>query len=172
MFEAIAARLPRVLKLDDPVFGEIGNDERATTQAIAVTALAGVIGSLTSEGNLLTNILFGIILFPIFLFIWTGIVYLVGKMFGGQATYSQLLRPIGYAGAPFALSIVPVIGWLAGLVYSAIIQIRAVTQVNQVSQGAAMATVLIPMVIFVVGFFILAVLASIALFAGLSSIGS
>jgi hypothetical protein len=172
MFEAIAARLPRVLKLDDPVFGEIGNDDRATTQAIAITALAAVIGNLTSEGTFLTNILAGIIVAPIGLFIWTGIIYLVGKMFGGQGTYSQLLRPIGYSGAPFALSIVPVIGGLAGLVYSAIIQIRAVTQINQVSQGAAIATVLIPMVILVVGIFILAVLAIIALTPAFSSMGS
>ncbi len=172
MFEAIAARLPRVLKLEDPVFGEIANDERATTQAIAITALAAVIGNLTSEGNFLGNIVLGIIVAPIGLFVWTGIVYLVGKMFGGQGTFSQLLRPIGYAGAPFALSIVPVIGGLAALVYSAIIQIRAVTQINQVSQGAAIATVLLPMVILVVGIFILAVLASVALVAGLSSLGS
>lgn len=172
MFEAIAARLPRVLKLDDPAFGEIANDDRATTQAIAITALAAVIGNLTSEGNFLANILIGIIVAPIGLYIWTGIIYLVGKMFGGQGTYSQLLRPIGYSGAPFALGIVPVIGGLAGLVYSAIIQVRAVTQVNQVSQGAAIATVLIPMAILFVGIVLLSLLASIALFAGLSSMGS
>jgi hypothetical protein len=80
---------------------------------------------------------------PIGLFIWTGILYVVGKMFGGQGTYAQLIRPIGYAGAPFALRIVPVIGGPAGLLYSAVIQIRAVMQINQVKQGSAIAAVVI-----------------------------
>lgn len=135
MLEAITARLPRVLKLEDPVFSEIADDEKSTIQAVVITALAAVIGNLTSEGNFLGNIVAGLIVAPIGLFIWTGILYLVGKMFGGQGTYSQLLRPIGYAGAPFALGIVPVIGGIAGLVYSAIIQVRAVMAVNKVNQG-------------------------------------
>lgn len=172
MLEAISARLPRVLKLEDPVFGEIADDEKSTIQAVVVTAIAAIIGNLTAEGNFLGNILAGLIVAPIGLFIWTGILFVVGKMFGGQGTYSQLLRPIGYAGAPFALGIVPVIGGIAGLVYSAIIQVRAVMSVNKVGQGSAVATVIIPMAVLVVGLVILAVLASIALFAGLSSLGS
>lgn len=170
MFDAIVARLPRVLKLEEPVYGEIADDENGTVQGIVVTALAAVIGNLTADGNILTNILAGLIVAPIGLFIWTGILFVVGKMFGGQGTYSQLLRPIGYAGAPFALGIVPVIGGLAGLVYSAIIQVKAVQQINKVSQGSAVATVLIPMAVLVVGLVFLAVLASIALFAGLGAL--
>lgn len=170
MFEAIAARLPRVLKLEDPVYGEIANDDNGTVQGIAITALAAMIGNLTAEGNILANILAGLIIAPIGLFIWTGIIYLVGKMFGGQGTYSQLLRPVGYSGAPFALGIVPVVGGIAGLIYSAIIQVRAVIQVNKVSQGSAIATVVIPMAVLVVGLIILTVIASIALFAGLSEL--
>jgi hypothetical protein len=169
MFEAIAARLPRVLKLEDPVLGEIGNDEKATVQGVVITALAAAVGNLTAEGNVLGNFLVGLIVAPIGLFIWTGILYVVGKMFGGQGTYAQLIRPIGYAGAPFALGIVPVIGGLAGLVYSAVIQIKAVTQINQVTQGSAVATVLIPLGILIVGFVIL-IIASIALFAGLGAL--
>lgn len=170
MFEAIADRLPRVLKLEDPVYGEIANDDNGTVQGIAITALAAIIGNLTAEGNILGNILAGLIIAPIGLFIWTGIIYLVGKMFGGQGTYMQLLRPIGYSGAPFALGIVPVIGGIAGLIYSAVIQVRTVIQVNKVSQGSAIATVAIPMAVLVVGIVILAVIASIALFAGLSAL--
>lgn len=169
MFEAIAARLPRVLKLEDPVYEEIANDDNGTVQGIAITALAAIIGNLTAEGNILGNILAGLIIAPIGLFIWTGIIYVVGKMFGGQGTYIQLLRPIGYSGAPFALGIVPVVGGIAGLIYSAIIQVRAVIQVNKVSQGSAIATVVIPMAVLVVGLVILTVIASIALF-GLSAL--
>lgn len=170
MLEAITARLPRVLKLEDPVFAEIGHDRDATLQGIVITALAAVVGNLTAEGNFLANIAGALILAPIGLVIWTGIVFLVGKMFGGQGTYQQLLRPIGYAGAPFALSIVPFIGGIAALVYSAVIQIRAVMQINQVSQGSAAATVILPMAILFAGLFLL-FLAAVALFAGLDGMG-
>lgn len=170
MFETIAARLPRVLKLEEPVLEEIANDDQGTVQAIVITALAAAIGSLTAEGNIIGNIVAAIIVAPVGLFIWTGIVFVVGKMFGGQGTYMQLLRPIGYSGATFALGIVPVVGGLAGLVYSAIIQVKAVVNVNKVSQGSAIATVVIPMAVLFVGIVILAVLASIALFAGLDAI--
>jgi hypothetical protein len=165
MFDVLVTRLKRVLKLEDPVFVEIANDDNATVQAIIVTAVAAAIGGLLADGRLVTNLLTGLIVAPIGLFIWTGILYVVGKMFGGQATYMQLVRPIGYAGAPYALSIVPVIGGLAALVYSAVIQVRAIKEVNQVSQGAAIATVLIPLGILVVVSFILIVLAGIALMA-------
>jgi hypothetical protein len=143
MLEAIIARLPRVLKLENPVFGEIGNDANATVQGVVVTALAFAVGILTAGGNVVGNILIGLIVSPILLFGWTAILYVVGKMFGGQGTYAQLIRPIGYAGAPFALRIVPVIGGPAGLLYSAVIQIRAVMQINQVKQGSAIAAVVI-----------------------------
>jgi sorbitol-specific phosphotransferase system component IIBC len=55
-------------------------------------------------------------------------------------------------------------------VYSAVIQIRAIMQINQVKQGSAVATVLIPLGILIVGFVILAIIASIALFAGLGAL--
>lgn len=170
MIDAIVARLPRVLKLEEPVYGEIADDENGTVQGIVVTAVAAVIGNLTAEGNILGNILAGLIIAPIGLLVWTGILYVIGKMFGGQGTYAQLLRPIGYAGAPFALGIVPVIGGLAGLVYSAMIQVKTVQQVNKVSQGSAVATVVIPMAVLVVGLVFLAILASVALFAGLGAL--
>jgi hypothetical protein len=109
MFEAIAARVPRVLKLEEPVHREIADDESATGQAIVVTILAALIASLTAEGNFLTRVVGALIFAPIGLFVWTGITFLLGKMFGGTASYSQLVRPIGYAAAPYALAIVPVV---------------------------------------------------------------
>lgn len=171
VFDAIAARLPRVLKLEDPVFGEIGNDNAATVQAVVVTAIAGVIGNLTAEGGFAGKLLTGLLIAPIGLFIWTAIVFVVGKLFGGQGTYIQLLRPMGYAAAPFALGIVPVVGGLAGLVYTAFIQVRAVKEINQVSPSAAVGTVLIPLGL-IVGFVLLLAAIGFALLTGLGGFGS
>ncbi|HSJ27118.1 MAG TPA: YIP1 family protein [Acidimicrobiia bacterium] len=170
MFEAIAARLPRVLKLEEPVHREIAEDESATAQAIVVTILAALIASLTSEGSFVTNVVGAIIFAPIGLFVWTGISFLLGKMFGGTASYIALLRPIGYAAAPYALAIVPIIGQLAGAVYSAVIQVKAHQQVNGLSQGAAIAVVVIPLALLFIFAILLAILAGMALLAGLGGL--
>lgn len=171
MFEEIAARLPRVLKLEGPVHGEIASDSNATIQAIIVTAVAALVASLTGEGSFIARLIGAVILAPIGLFIWTGIAFLLGKMFGGQADYISLVRPMGYAGAPYALAIVPVIGQLAGAIYSAVIQVKLHQEVNGLSQGSAIAVVAIPLVVlFVIGFIL--ALVGIALLAGLGDIGN
>lgn len=171
MFEAIAARLPRVLKLEGPVHGEIASDSNATIQAIVVTAVAALVASLTGDGGFAARIIGAVILAPIGLFIWTGIAFLLGKMFGGQADYISLARPMGYAAAPYALAIVPVIGQIAGSIYSAIIQVKLHQEVNGLSQGSAIAVVVIPLaVLLLVGF--LLTLLGVALLAGLGELGS
>ena len=170
MFDAIMARLPRILRLEGPVHGEIASDPSATGQAIAVTAIAAVISNLTADGNLFTNIIGAAIVAPIGLFVWTAISFALGKLFGGTADYLPLLRPIGYAAAPYALGIVPVIGALAGAVYSAVIQVKTHREVNGLSQGAAIAVVVIPLGILLILFFMLAVLVGIALLGGLSGL--
>ncbi len=172
MIEAITARLPRVLKLEGPVHGEIAADANATTQAILITAVAALIASLTGgEGGLFARLIGAAVFAPLGLFIWTGITFLLGKMFGGTADYISLLRPVGYSAAPYSLGIVPFIGPLVGVVYSAAIQVKAHQEVNGLSQGAALAVVLIPLAILIGLTFILALL-GLALLAGLSGVGN
>lgn len=170
MIEAITARLPRVLKLEQPVHGEIAADPNGTLQAIVVTAIAALIASLTGEGGFLTRLIGAIIFAPIGLFIWSGVAFLMGKMFGGRADYMSIVRPMGYAAAPYALAIVPVIGQLVGLVYSAAIQVKLHQEVNGLAQGAAIAVVVIPLAILVGLSFILALL-GLALLAGMGGFG-
>ena len=171
MFDAIAARLPRVVKLEGPVHREIASDPGATVQAIVITAVAALIASLTGEGGFVGRIVAAAILAPIGLFIWTGIAFVLGKMFGGQADYISLLRPMGYASAPYALAIVPVLGQLAGAIYSAAIQVKLHQEVNGLSQGSAIAVVVIPLVLlFAIGFIL--TLLGLALLAGLGDFGS
>ena len=160
MIDAIVERLPRVLRVEGPVHGEIAADQSATGQAILVTAVAAAISSLTGgEGNFIVNVVGAFILAPIGLFIWTGITFVLGKMFGGTASYIELARPIGYSGAPYALGIIPGIGGLAG----AIFQVKAHQEVNGLSQGAAIAVVVIPLAVLLVLSFVLALVAGLAL---------
>lgn len=165
--DQVIERLTRVLKLDSTVFKEIAGDESATGPAVGITAVAAGISGITSDTNLIAGIIGGAIFGAIGLFIWTGLVYITGKLFGGKAPYIQLVRPIGFAAAPFALGILPVLGFV-GLVYSLVIQIRAVREVNEVGDGSAVATVLLPFGLFAVIVILLIVLAGLALFAAFS----
>ncbi len=165
--DQVIERLTRVLKLDSTVFKEIAEDERATGTAVGISAVASAISSISSDTNLIAGIIFGAIFGVIGLFVWTGLLFFTGKMFGGQAPYSQLVRPIGFAAAPFAIGILPILG-IVGLAYSLVIQIRAVREVNEVGDGSAVATVLLPFgVLFIIGI-LLAVVLGLALFAAFS----
>lgn len=163
--DPIIDRVRRVLTLDPAVFPEIARDDSATTQAATVTALAGIIGSLLGEGNLAGRIVSSAIGGVIGLFIWTGIVFLSTKLFGGTASYVELVRPIGYSGAPFALGLIPFLGFI-GIIYSIVIQIRAVRTVAGLSDGASVAAVLLPFAIIAIPIVLLLLALGIAL-AGL-----
>jgi hypothetical protein len=147
--ESIVQRLGRVLRLEQGVFGEIGSDDRATGEAFLVTAAAGAISNLTTEGNIIANFIGGAAILALGLVIWTGIVYLLAKLASGTGTYQELLRGIGYASAPYALGIVPVLG-LVGTVYSVVLQVRALKEISGISGGAAAAIVLVPLILVVV----------------------
>ena len=156
--DQVIERLTRVLKLEPAVFKEIAEDESATGPAVGISALAAAISGITSDTNLIAGIIGGAVFGVIGLFTWTGLVFVTGKLFGGKAPYIQLVRPIGYAAAPFAIGIIPFLG-LIGLAYSLVIQIRAVREVNEVGDGSAVATVLLPFGII----FIIAILLAIAI---------
>lgn len=165
--DQVIERLTRVLKLDSAVFKEIAEDETATGVAVGVSALAAAISGISGDTGVVSGIIFGAIFGAIGLFVWTGIVFLVGKMFGGKAPYIQLVRPMGFAAAPFALGLVPILG-LVGLVYSLVIQIRAVREVNEVGDGSAVATVLLPFGVLFIIAILLALVAGLALMAAFS----
>lgn len=160
--DTLADRLTRALKLDSAVYSEVAEDPAGTTQALIVTAAAFAIGGLTGEGNFFGNVIGGAVAGIVGLIVWSGVVLLLGKLFSGQATYTQLLRGIGLTAAPVALSVIPFLGFL-GLVYSLIMQVRAVKELHKISDGAAVVVVLIPWIIFT----ILAVIIAVAIGAAL-----
>lgn len=169
--DQIIERLQRMLRLDNTVFTEIANDESAIGPAIGVAAVASAIAGITGEGNLAGRVIGGAIGAVIGLFIWTAIIYGMSKAFGGKAEYGQLVRPLGFSSAPYALAIIPVLGAIVGAVWSLILQIRAVREVNEVGDGTAIAIVLIPFAILFVLGIILAVVAGLALLSLMGGTG-
>jgi hypothetical protein len=141
--------------LEAGVFQEIGADPAATVQAIIVVVVASLIGGLGvligpgdfGFGSWLLSGLFSVV----GLAVGAGILYLLSRMFKAQGDYMSLFRSLGYASAPQALSIIPIIGGIVGVIWSIILAIRAVKETQNVGDGTAVAIVLIPAaIVFVI----------------------
>ena len=149
-------RLLRVLKLEPGVSEEIAADESATLQAVVVLSLTSVVSALLVLGPV------ALVAIPFALVgnaIAAGIVFLVMRAFAQQPPdYMPLFRVLGFAFAPNALGLIPFLGSLAGLVYSAVLSVVAIRDLGRLSTGEAVIVYLLSVVIpfFVFGFLIFA----------------
>jgi hypothetical protein len=117
-------RMMRAAKLDSQVYEEVEHDLAATGQAVTVVVVAAVasgIGVALGEvmagrpGGVLGGFIGGIITALLGWAIWSGLAYFIGtKLFGGVATYGELLRTIGFAQAPGVLNILGFVPALGG----------------------------------------------------------
>ncbi|RLI51326.1 hypothetical protein DRO61_02680, partial [Candidatus Bathyarchaeota archaeon] len=112
------------------LYDEVETDETATLQALFIVIIASVssgLGSAISVAMLgvnlsiiLASLVSGLILSLVGWLIWSFITYIIGtKIFGGIATYGELLRTIGFSDAPGILlifSFIPVLGGLISFV--------------------------------------------------------
>lgn len=154
-------RLRRALRLEPAVFRQVADDERATGQALAVSAFASVVANLNGGGTFAGRVIGGTVSGLLGVLLWASILHVVGRLLGGRAGYIGVLRVTGYSAAPFALYVIPVVG-LLGFAYCIAIQIRAMREIGGVSAGRAAATVLIPWgTLLVLAALLLAVLATL-----------
>ena len=124
-------RMIRAGKLEVPLYEEVEADTTATNQALTVVvlgALASGIGAAIgaamatgpSAGNPGGSLLGGVISALIGWAVWSYVVYFVGtRVMGGQATYGELLRTLGFSESPLlllVLSFIPVLGGVLSIV--------------------------------------------------------
>jgi hypothetical protein len=122
MLDIIVRRLLRIARFDPTVYEEIEEDGEADRQAlivVGVSALLAALGATVSGSGafgdfslrLISNILLRWL-------VWAYVAYFVGtRFFGGQATFRQMARAIGYASVPMALGILAFVrcgAWLIG----------------------------------------------------------
>ena len=153
-------RMIRAARLDVTLYEEVEADNTATGQALIVVLLSSIcsgIGTGISEalaGHGSSGISVGLFggLFSAFIvwLAWSYITYFVGtQVFGGSASFSELLRAIGFADSPRVLlifSFVPILGrllsfavWIWGLVAMVV----AVRQALDFSTGKAVLTCIV-----------------------------
>jgi len=143
--------------LDIDTYEAVEADENATTQAATVVAIVAVCQALGASGAGIFGAAWAAVISLVAWIVWAGVTYVVGdKVFGGKATWGELLRTIGFAQAPgvlFLLGIIPLLGGLVGVVASIWILITgfvAIRQALDISNGKTFLTVLIGGVIYAV----------------------
>jgi hypothetical protein len=154
---SIVDRMRGAAMLDVATYEEVEADTSATGQAAIVVAIAAVcsaIGASGLGGPSIVGTLIGALLSWV---LWAGLTYVIGdKVFGGTATWGELLRTLGFAQAPrvlLVLGIIPVFGvlvWIVVAIWVLVAGIIAIRQALDFSTQKALLTALIGWVIVMV----------------------
>lgn len=143
-------RMVGAAMLRNEVYEEVEADGRANGQAALVVALVAVAAAVGGVGGGTGGIVTGILSAYIGWLLWSGVTYLIGtKLLGGTATWSELLRTIGFAQSPgvlYVIGVIPLLGWLANLVVAFWVLIAVIVAIRQALDfrtGRAILTALI-----------------------------
>ena len=150
-------RMIGAARLDVDTYEEVESDYSATGQAAIVVTIVAIASAIGGAGAGGVGIIGGVLSAVVGWLLWAGIAYLIGdKLFGGTATWGELLRTIGFAQAPgvlLILAIIPVLGWIVQFVvgiWLLVAGIIAIRQALDFSTGKAILTAIvgwIPLVI-------------------------
>lgn len=177
MLQKMIERIVRVVKLDATVYEEIEQDEAANVEAAIIVGVASLLTALgsalavwmagarfgTGLGTFFISLISGIALNWL---LWAYLTMLVGtKLFGGEATFQEMARTLGYANAPRVLGILgaftclgPIIG-LVAWVLSLITGFFAVREALDLPTDKSIITMVISgVIIFVLSFLVALVL--------------
>ena len=163
-------RMIRAARLDTSLYEEVEHDQSATSQAmqvVLIVALASGIGSalwklLTlSPIDAVTGLVGGILVAVLGWLAWALVTYIIGaKIFGGTATYGEMLRTLGFAQSPNVLLIftgilggIPFLGGLlrlALLIWVLLAGLIAIRQALDVGTGKAIITAILGWIVMVI----------------------
>jgi len=175
-------RMLRAARLSVPLYEEVEADTTATNQALTVVvivALASGIGAAVSAsmngagGNVIGQLIGGIISALLGWAIWSFVIFFVGtRIFGGTATYGELLRTLGFAETPGVLTLlvfIPVLGGIisfAAAIWVLVASFIGTRQALDISNGKTIGTIVVALIVLVV---VVAILAT--LFGGIFALG-
>lgn len=151
-------RILRALKLDPTLYREVALGEQFTTEAamiaVGVAVLAGI-GSLLSGSfvGFLMGIILGLLLGWV---LWAFLAQWIGGLQGGTANFNQMLRGLGYARVPGALSLlsfIPILGGLLafiGGIWSLVAGVIAIREAHQFDTTKAIVTAIVGWLVYII----------------------
>jgi hypothetical protein len=147
-------------------YEEVEADQTATGQAAGVVALVAIAQAIGGAGEGGFGIFAGVLSALLGWLLWAGITYLIGaKLFGGIATWGELLRTIGFAQTPGVLHVLGIIPVLGGIIrfgvtiWVLIAGIIAIRQALDISTGKAILTAVLGWLVIILP---LAIVAAVA----------
>lgn len=180
-------RVIRAAMLDGEFFKEAEADASLTQEALMVVVLVAIAGSIGNFIGGLMNRGFGPALLALIgalivgvlnYYVWAYVTYFVGRqLFGAAVDPGELLRVLGYASGPRALSLlrfIPCVGWLialAGDIWSLIAGFIGAREALDLDATKTLITVAVGWVIIVIVTFIVGLVFGVGA-AGLGALGS
>jgi hypothetical protein len=148
--DALVTRMVGATFLSVDTFEEVEADETATAQAAIVVAMVAVARGIGASGAGPFVAAMSAVGAMVHWAVWAGICYLVGdKIFGGTASWGELLRTLGFAQAPGLLwlfAIIPILGlplfWVVP-VWVAAASFIAIRQALDIGNGKTILTILV-----------------------------
>ena len=147
-------------------YEEVEADHTATGQAAGVVLLVAIAQAIGGAGQGGFGIFAGVISALLGWLLWAGITYLIGaKLFGGTATWGELLRTIGFAQTPGVLHVLGIIPVLGGIIRFGVViwvliaGIIAIRQALDISTGKAILTAVLGWLVIILP---LAIVAAVA----------
>jgi hypothetical protein len=153
---SMTSRMLGAALLDTATYEEVEHDSSATTQAaivVAIVAVCAAIGNAAGGGG---GAIAALISALVGWLVWSGVTYVIGdKLFGGTATWGELLRTLGFAQSPgilYVLGVIPFLGRLAVFgvwVWLLVTGIVAIRQALDFSTGKAILTALLGLAAYI-----------------------
>jgi hypothetical protein len=150
---ALTDQMVRAARLDVNLYEEVEADTNQTQNALIVViiaALASAIGAAIAAGSNpsgaspVVAIIAGLVGPIVGWVIGAGCIYFIGtRLFGGVATWGEVMRTIGFAQSPGVLNILSFIPFLGGLIgfvvaiWVIVANVIAIRQALDVSTGKA-----------------------------------
>ncbi len=132
---SLVDRMRGAAMLDVPTYEDVEADTNATGQAavvVGLVAVASAIGGLGAGGR---GVISAIISAYVFWLAAAGVVYVIGtRVFGGTATWGELLRTMGFAESPGVLrvlGIIPILGGFVQLIVAIWLLVTMVVAIRQ-----------------------------------------
>ena len=129
--------------LDVPTYEAVEHDTTLTGQAAAVVVLGAISSGLASSESVIGGSISSLIGW----FFMAGTIYFIGtRLFGGSATWGEVLRTMGFASSPsilMILAIIPILGWFVQVtvgLWALAAAVIAIRQALDVSTGKAILT--------------------------------
>jgi hypothetical protein len=144
---SLVERMKGAALLDIETYEDVEHDTTATMQAAAVVVIHALAQAVGNWQLGITAALSGAVGALLAWGVWSGVTYLIGaKVFGGTATWGELLRTIGFAFSPgvlLVLGALPLLGWMikpAVAIWLLIAGIIAIRQALDFGTGKAIIT--------------------------------